>query len=131
MEGLFDIRLFMDKADHIGSRPNAAEQGRDRTEVVTILRHYLMTAGDGREGELRKVLQDLANKVRPLPGCEGVELYQDPDAETRFIFLERWTSAGAHRDAGKSLGRDVFAPVMAALAKPPEGSYFKPVPTED
>jgi quinol monooxygenase YgiN len=98
---------------------------------MTIVRHYLMTAAEGRGPELRKILQDLANKVRPLAGCEGVELYQDPELEIRFIFQERWTSADAHREAGKALGREVFAPVMAALAKPPEGSYFEPVPTEE
>ncbi len=91
---------------------------------MTVARHYVMHARDGESAVLETALRDLADKVRPLPGCEGVELLRDLGNEHRFLFTEKWETVDAHKAAGQNLPKDVFAPVMAALDGPPDGGYF-------
>jgi quinol monooxygenase YgiN len=94
---------------------------------MTVLRHYKMQAAEGRGDELRGALVHLAAQVTPLSGCEKVELFADPrDADT-FIFIEHWDSIDSHKAAGAALGKEAFAPVMAALAGAPEGRYLEAV----
>ncbi len=93
---------------------------------MSIVRHYLMVAKPGEEDTLSDALGALAAKVRPIDGCEGVELYKDADKGERFTFIERWASIEAHKAGGKLLGKEAFAPIMAALACPPEAAYLEP-----
>jgi quinol monooxygenase YgiN len=93
---------------------------------MTILRHYVMVARPGDERALADALHVLAGKVRPIEGCEGIELYQDADKAERFTFVERWVSVDAHRAGGKALGKEAFAPIMAMLVGPPEAAYLEP-----
>ena len=95
---------------------------------MTVLRHYIMKASEGRGADLRAALVALAAQVKPLAGCAAVELFADPrDADT-FFFVEHWASLDAHKAAGAALGKEAFAPVMALLAGPPEGRYLESVP---
>lgn len=91
---------------------------------MAILRHYVMNAAEGRDKALEAALRDLADKVRPLPGCEGVALLRDVDNARRLVFIETWADIEAHKTAGALIGREAFAPVMAALDGPPEGAYL-------
>ncbi len=91
---------------------------------MTVARHYVMSAAPGQEAPLETALVALADVVRALDRSEGVELLRDTEQPSRFIFIEKWTSIEAHKSAGKQVPKDVFAPVMAALASPPEGSYL-------
>ncbi len=93
---------------------------------MSFVRSYLMIAKPGDEPALAAALERLAGKVRPIEGCTGVELYQDIDKPERFTFLERWTSIDAHKAGGKLLGKEAFAPIMAALAAPPEAASIAP-----
>ncbi len=94
---------------------------------MTILRHYKMTAKDGSGGDLRAALEHLADQVRPLPGCEGVRLYADPDDPLTWVFIEDWRSLDDHKAAGRALGKEAFAGVAAVLAGPPDGRYLEAV----
>ncbi len=94
---------------------------------MTVLRHYLMKAAQGCGAELRAVLVTLAGQVKPLPGCEAVELFADPRDADAYIFVEHWASIDAHKAGGAALGKEAFAPVMAVLAGPPEGRYLESV----
>jgi quinol monooxygenase YgiN len=94
---------------------------------MTILRHYKMTAAEGRGSDLRSALEALAEKVRPLPGCEGVRLYADPDDHQTFVFIEDWRSRDDHKAAGSVLGKEAFAAVAAVLSGPPDGRYLEAV----
>jgi quinol monooxygenase YgiN len=94
---------------------------------MTILRHYKMTAAEGRGEELRAALIGLAAKVEPLSGCAKVELFADPKDGATYVFVEHWGSIEDHKAAGQSLGKEAFAPVAAALAAPPEGRYLEKV----
>jgi quinol monooxygenase YgiN len=91
---------------------------------MTIFRHYTLIAREGECTALKSALMDLAGKIAPLGGCEGTELYQDDADPQTFFFVERWASRDAHREAGKSLGKAAFAPLMAFVASPPVGRYL-------
>lgn len=91
------------------------------------VRYYCMTARDGEEQVLRGALEALSDKVKVIAGCQGTELLVDADKPGRFVFLERWASADAHKDGGKLLGKEAFAPVMAALSGPPEAASLTPL----
>ena len=96
---------------------------------MTILRHYKMTAAEGRGEELRAALVDLAAKVSPLDGCEKVELFADPRDPAVYVFIEHWGSIDDHKAAGQTLGKEALAPVMAVLAGAPDGRYLEAVAT--
>ncbi|HKY82900.1 MAG TPA: antibiotic biosynthesis monooxygenase family protein [Sphingobium sp.] len=91
---------------------------------MTVVRLYIMPAADGMSATLGTALRALADAVRALPGCEGVEMLRDRSDERRFIFLEKWADVDAHKAGGAMLDKSVFAPVMAALAGPPDSAYF-------
>lgn len=91
---------------------------------MTVARCYEMHAAEGKDAMLETALRALADAVRPLTGCEGVELLRDCGNERRFLFIEKWRSIEAHKDAGKMLGREALTGVMAALDGPPDGSYL-------
>jgi heme oxygenase (mycobilin-producing) len=91
---------------------------------MTIARHYLMHAAEGRDSELETALGRLADVVRQLPGSEGVELLRDLGNERRFIFIQKWASVEAHKSAVALIAKEDFAPMMATLDGPPEGAYL-------
>ena len=92
---------------------------------MTILRHYKMTAAEGRGSDLRAALAELAIKVRPLPGCEAVRLYADAEDPLTYVFIEEWRSLDDHKAAGRALGKAAFAAVAATLSGPPDGRYLE------
>ncbi|WP_176591187.1 putative quinol monooxygenase [Sphingobium sp. EM0848] len=91
---------------------------------MTVARHYIMHAKEGMDAELETALRAVADAVRPLPGCEGVEMLRDLGNERRFVFIEKWADIDAHKAAGAVLDKGLFAPMMAALDGPPDGAYF-------
>lgn len=95
---------------------------------MSVLRHYVMIAAEGQESAMAQALTDLAAKVRPLAGCQGVELLQDARERTCYVFIERWASIDAHKEGARYLGKEALAPVMAVIARPPEGRYLEPLP---
>ncbi|SNS77667.1 Antibiotic biosynthesis monooxygenase [Sphingomonas laterariae] len=91
---------------------------------MTVARHYVMHAAAGQDAVLETALGGLADAVRKLAGCEGVELLRDIGNERRFVFIEKWASVDAHKAAGEQLPKDAIAPVMGALDGPPDGAYL-------
>ena len=91
---------------------------------MTIARHYVMYAKEGMGAGLDSALRAIADAVRPLPGCEGVEMMRDLANEQRFVFIEQWTDVDAHKAAGAMLDKSLFGPMMAALDGPPESAYL-------
>jgi len=87
-----------------------------------MVRYYLMIAKPGEEAALRSALEALAAAVRTLEGNVSVELLVDLKDPTRFTFLERWASVEAYDAGSKALPKDTVAPVMAALAEPPQAA---------
>jgi len=91
---------------------------------MTVARHYFMNAKPGGSAQLETALRDLADKVRVVPGCVGVEVLGDIGDEHRFVLIEKWESVDAHKGAGEHLGRDALSALMGAIAGPPEGAYL-------
>lgn len=91
---------------------------------MTVARHYVMNAAEGKDDALEAALRTVADVVRGVTGSEGVELLRDLGNKRRFIFIEKWESVEAHAAAGKQLPEDTFAPVIGALDGPPDGAYF-------
>ena len=91
-----------------------------------IVRHYVMTAGEGQADTLLAALRALSPAVEAIAGSEGVELLRDADNPQRFVFIERWASVEAHKAALGTLSKDLLGAVMAPLAGPPDGSYLAP-----
>lgn len=87
---------------------------------MNVARHYVMIAKIGCERLLAAEIKALAAKIRPLPGCLGVECFRDAVEPAHFIFLERWEDMDAQRAAGALLGREAFAPIMESLAARPD-----------
>lgn len=92
---------------------------------MTFVRAYVMTAKEGEASALDAALRGLAAKIGAQPDCAGVELYRDADRPDRFTFLERWHSVEAQQAGGKAVGKEAFAPIMAALAVPPEAASLE------
>lgn len=91
---------------------------------MSIARLYHMTAPEGAAEALQSALEGLAAQVRPIPGCQGVELLQDVDTPHHFTFIEKWESIEAHKASSAHLSKETLKPVMGALAGPPEGAYL-------
>lgn len=94
---------------------------------MTVIRHYLMTAAEGRADELRGTLRALAGAVEAIAGCEGTETMHDVDRPGRFLFIERWTSIEAHKAGGANLPKPLLEALVAPLVGRPEGSCFQPL----
>ncbi len=88
---------------------------------MTIARQYILVAADDKASALAEALTDLANKIRPLDGCEGVDVMRNLEAPNHFILVERWLSIEAQLAAGKTLGKAAFSAVMSGVVRPPEG----------
>jgi heme oxygenase (mycobilin-producing) len=91
---------------------------------MTVARCYILIAADGNEEALLGGLYALSNIVRPLDGCEGIELLRDAGNPKRFIFIEKWISADAQKASGAAIPKEAFGPIMGALDGKPDASFF-------
>jgi quinol monooxygenase YgiN len=85
-----------------------------------MIQTYQMTAIAGQEDDLRSALVALAAAVRKQPGCISAKVYADVTDASAFLFAEEWVSREDHKQAGQALGREAFAPVMAAAEGRPD-----------
>ena len=92
---------------------------------MTIARHYIMTSKPGAGDSLKSALEALADKVRPLPGCAGVEMLRDAKEEDRFVFIEKWASSDDHKSAASHLPASALGAVTEILAGPPNASTLE------
>jgi quinol monooxygenase YgiN len=94
---------------------------------MSILRRYRMVAKAGEAQALEAALVQLAMKVRPFQGCEGVKIMKDINNDHVFVFVEQWASGDDHKAAGKALGAEVFASIWPLLDGKPEASDLEPI----
>jgi quinol monooxygenase YgiN len=87
---------------------------------MAYVKYYRLTAPVGEGRALRDAVDALLVRVRPLAGCQAVELLNDASNADAFVLLERWITVEAHKEGGRVLGKEAFAPVMAALGSPAE-----------
>ena len=86
---------------------------------MAAIKWYSMKAKPGHESLLASALRELAARIRPIAGCERVEILQGLESSADFFFVEHWTSAEMQQASGRQLGRDPFKAVLDALASPP------------
>lgn len=91
---------------------------------MTVARHYVMHAAEGKDATLEAALGQLADALAGIAGCEGVELLRDLGNERRFVFIEKWTTVEAHKAGGAQLPKAVMGDIMGALDGPPDGAYL-------
>lgn len=95
---------------------------------MSVIRHYAMTAADGRALPLGHALSELATAISAIAGCDGVEILQDVEDLNRFVFIERWSSQEAYAEGGPQLGKAAFGPAMALLANRPLVATMRSAP---
>jgi len=94
---------------------------------MSLVKLYDMQAGPGQADTLRAALEKLAAAVVQVPGNLGADLYSDAKTEGRFVFLETWESAEAHKDSGNHLDQGLFGAVMKAVDSKPGSATLIPV----
>lgn len=95
---------------------------------MSVIRHYPMVVKPEAVESFVSAIEALAAALKDLPGFEGASFARDAEQPHRFVFDERWASIDAHKSAGATLPRELFGPLMAALAEPLAGSYLTPLP---
>ncbi len=85
---------------------------------------YDMTAAAGKGDEFAGALADLAAIVRPLAGCDGIDILRKQDNADQFLFIESWQSNEAYAEAAKQVPQTAFAPLKPLLAGPPARAAY-------
>lgn len=62
----------------------------------------LLTAQDGKGGEVLAAWPDLSKQVHAEDGCLGYDLHRVAGKPDEFVVLEQWASVGALAAHGKS-----------------------------
>jgi quinol monooxygenase YgiN len=91
---------------------------------VTFAKQLVMQAAAGRSSVLESALRVVADAIRTLPGCVGVDVMRDVDREGRFILVEKWVSSDAQKAAVGSLPAEILTPVRDSFDHPPESIYL-------
>jgi quinol monooxygenase YgiN len=92
---------------------------------VAIARIYRMRCAPGKREELHGALEALAGAVREMEGLLSVSVLRDVEQQDDFVFVENWASVQVQKSSGKSLPKQAFARVTAALADKPCGRSFE------
>ena len=91
---------------------------------MAFYRLYTLSAAPERLDQLRSALTALTQALAAVPGFEGSQTLGDVDQAGRVLFIERWSSAQAHKSGAASLDKKLFAGIMDAVAAPPESASF-------
>ena len=80
-----------------------------------------------KAGELLPLLREGRDISRSADGCESFDLFQRKDDETKFMFVEQWTSIDAHHEnmaqnivASGHLGR-----ILPLIVGPPDNGVIE------
>ena len=92
---------------------------------MAVARIYRMSCAPGRREELRGALEALAGALREIEGLQSVSVLRDVEQPDDFVFVEKWASVEVQKSSGKSVPKQAFAQVMAALADKPHGRSFE------
>ena len=92
---------------------------------MAIARIYRMSCAPGRREELHGALEALADALREIEGLQSVSVLRDVEQQDDFVFVEKWESLHVQKSSGKSLPKQAFARVIAALADQPRGKCFE------
>lgn len=85
---------------------------------------YEMTAAAGQGDAFAQALAELAAVVRPLPGCDGVDILRKQNNGEQFLFIESWLSNEAYAEASKLVPQTAFAPLKPLFGAPPVRAVY-------
>jgi quinol monooxygenase YgiN len=66
----------------------------------------------------------MVSVIEASEGCRSCRLLQGQDDERRFVVIELWDSAEAHKASVKDIPPEQLEQVIQLLAGPPQGRYF-------
>jgi quinol monooxygenase YgiN len=84
-------------------------------------------ASVGNAAELLPLLREGRDISRRAEGCEAFELFRRQDDDTKFMFIERWTSIEAHHAnmAENIVASGHLAKLIPYLVGPPENGVIE------
>jgi len=91
---------------------------------LSVVRINEFEALAGRRSELRAVLYSILPTIRKAEGCLSCQLLESEENADRFVILEVWTTAEAHRDAASKIPQDMLRRAMTLVADVPRGGYY-------
>jgi quinol monooxygenase YgiN len=92
---------------------------------VAIARIYRMSCAPGKREELCGAIEALAGALKEIEGLQSVSVLRDVEQPDVFVFIEKWVSVQVQTSSGKSVPKQAFARVVAALADKPCGRSFE------
>jgi quinol monooxygenase YgiN len=80
-----------------------------------------------KAGELLALLQEGRNISRAAVGCESFELFQRQDDETKFMFVEQWSSIDAHHEnmAQNIVATGHLGRILPLIVAPPDNGVIQ------
>jgi quinol monooxygenase YgiN len=87
---------------------------------MSVVQTYILRAADGKADALADVCERMAAMVRPLPGCEAVSVLRDMKDGSRFIFLETFVDAAAHKATQTMVPAEVLQELSSYLDGKPD-----------
>jgi quinol monooxygenase YgiN len=91
---------------------------------MSITRINEFQAKAGQIDGLHEFLISIMPIIQSSNGCESCQLLQNQDDPTRFIVLEVWVSAEAHKTSLKNVSPEKFVKIKPLLAGSPSGAYY-------
>jgi quinol monooxygenase YgiN len=76
-----------------------------------------------RRADILEVLRSVQGRIQDQPGCSACRIYEEDDAESAIVFVERWTSDEALE---AHLRSDIYRRILSAVelsASPPDISF--------
>lgn len=89
-----------------------------------LFRRYELKSVPKSRDALRQSLARLGKVVGAVPGCLQVIVIESRKVPGVFEFIEVWSGAEAYDAGSKTLGKEAFEEVMAAVAEPPVVAVF-------
>lgn len=90
-----------------------------------------LTAKQGQGDAARAWLKRAMKRTTAAPGCQSMQILEDPENPDTILSVEVWDSRESHQQYMLSLFEPDVRPAVkeeiAVLARPPEGKYYNPI----
>lgn len=109
------------------SQTRPIRQGPEVGSTMSVDVVVTFQALPGHAVELRDLLAKGRDLSRAAEGCESFELYQREDDESKFMFLERWSSIESHHRnmANTIVARGHLARILPVVVGPPDNGVIR------
>jgi quinol monooxygenase YgiN len=95
--------------------------------MPTIVIVSFVTKPD-RLDSFRKLLQGVKDDLPNVPGCAGVQVFNDVNDPCAFTLIETWTTAESHKEhISRMLLSGAWGQVVSHLAKEPVTGFYSAI----